>query len=45
MDNLRDLNVILSSRVPLVAVESLDENRFLGLLRDVVRGAFGGKAA
>jgi len=44
MDNLRDLNVILSSRVPLVAVESLDENRFLGLLRDVVRGAFGGKA-
>ncbi len=43
MDSLRDLNVILSSRVPFVVVESLDENRFLGLLRDLVRGAFGGK--
>jgi SpoVK/Ycf46/Vps4 family AAA+-type ATPase len=43
MDSLRDLNVILSSRVPFVVVESLDENRFLGLLRDLVRGAFGGR--
>jgi len=42
MNNLHDLNVILSSRVPLVVVESLDENRFLGLLGDIVRGAFGG---
>ncbi len=42
MNNLHDLNVILSSRVPVVVVESLDENRFLGLLRDIVRGAFGG---
>jgi SpoVK/Ycf46/Vps4 family AAA+-type ATPase len=44
MGSLHDLNVVLSSRVPLVVVESLDENRFLGLLRDLVRGAFGGKA-
>ena len=42
MDNLHDLNVILSSRVPLVVVETHDEDRFLGLLGDIVRGAFGG---
>jgi SpoVK/Ycf46/Vps4 family AAA+-type ATPase len=40
---LHDLNVLLSSPVPLVVVESVDETRFLGLLRDLVRGAFGGK--
>jgi len=44
MDNLHDLNVILGSRVPLVVVESLDENRFLGFLKDIVRGAFGGRS-
>ncbi len=42
MNHLHDLNVVLSSRVPLVVVESLEEERFLGLLRDLVRGAFGG---
>lgn len=42
MDNLHDLNVILSSRVPLIVVQSHDENRFLSLLGDLVRGAFGG---
>jgi SpoVK/Ycf46/Vps4 family AAA+-type ATPase len=42
MDNAHDLNVILSSRVPIVLVESHDETRFLGMLRDLVRGAFGG---
>ncbi len=42
LNYLRDLNVVLSSRVPLVVVESLEEQRFLGLLRDLVRGALGG---
>lgn len=45
MDNLHDLNVILSSRVPLIVVQSHDENRFLSLLGDLVRGAFGGARA
>jgi hypothetical protein len=40
MDNRHDLNVILSSRVPIVLVESLDERRFLELLVDMVGGAF-----
>ncbi len=43
MDNAHDLNVILSSRVPIVLVESQDETRFLDLLKDLVRGAFGGQ--
>ena len=43
MDNRNDLNVILSSRVPIVLVESLDEKRFLELLKDIVGGAFGGQ--
>ena len=43
MDNRHDLNVILSSRVPIVLVESLDERRFLELLVDMVGGAFGGQ--
>jgi SpoVK/Ycf46/Vps4 family AAA+-type ATPase len=43
MDNRHDLNVILSSRVPIVLVESQDENRFLDMLKDLVRGAFGGE--
>ena len=43
MDNRHDLNVILSSRVPIVLVESQDETRFLDMLRDLVRGAFGGE--
>ena len=43
MDNRHDLTVILSSRVPIVLVESLDENRFLELLKDIVCGAFGGQ--
>ena len=43
MDNRHDLNVILGSRVPLVVVETLDEKRFLDMLGDLVRGAFGGR--
>jgi SpoVK/Ycf46/Vps4 family AAA+-type ATPase len=43
MDNRHDLNVILSSRVPIVVVETLDEKRFLDMLGDIVRGAFGGR--
>jgi hypothetical protein len=43
MDNRHDLNVILSSRVPIVLVESQDEARFLDMLQDLVRGAFGGE--
>ena len=43
MDNRHDLNVILSSRVPIVVVETLDEKRFLGMLVDLARGAFGGR--
>lgn len=43
MDNRHDLNVILGSRVPIVLVESQDETRFLDLLQDLVRGAFGGQ--
>lgn len=43
MDNRHDLNVILSSRVPIVLVESLDEGRFLELLKDMVSGALGGR--
>jgi SpoVK/Ycf46/Vps4 family AAA+-type ATPase len=43
MDNRHDLNVILSSRVPIVLVESQDETRFLDMLKDLVRGAFGGE--
>jgi hypothetical protein len=42
MDNRHDLNVILSSRVPIVLVETQDETRFLDMLQDLVRGAFGG---
>ncbi|MDH3977902.1 MAG: AAA family ATPase [Gammaproteobacteria bacterium] len=42
MDNRHDLNVILSSRVPLVVVETLDEARFLNMLSDLMHGAFGG---
>lgn len=41
MDNRNDLNVILRSRVPLIVVESLDEKRFVAMLKDIVRGAFG----
>jgi len=43
MNNRHDLNVILSSRVPIVVVETLDEKRFLDMLGDLVRGAFGGR--
>lgn len=43
MDNRHDLNVILSSRVPLIVVETLDEKRFLEMLGDIVCGAFGGR--
>jgi len=43
MDNRHDLNVILSSRVPIIIVETLDENRFLEMLGDLVRGTFGGR--
>ena len=43
IDFRHDLNVILSSRVPIVLVESQDETRFLDLLKDLVRGAFGGQ--
>lgn len=43
MDNRHDLNVILSSRVPIVVVETLDEKRFLDMLVDLGRGAFGGQ--
>jgi SpoVK/Ycf46/Vps4 family AAA+-type ATPase len=43
MDSRHDLNVILSSRVPIVVVETLDERRFLDMLGDLVRGAFGGR--
>ncbi len=43
MDNRHDLNVILSSRVPIVVVETLDEKRFLEMLGDLVRGVFGGR--
>jgi len=43
MDNCHDLNVILNSRVPIVLVESQDETRILDLLKDLVRGAFGGR--
>jgi len=43
MNNRHDLNVILSSRVPIVVVETLDETRFLDMLGDLVRGAFGGR--
>jgi SpoVK/Ycf46/Vps4 family AAA+-type ATPase len=42
MDSRHDLNVILSSRVPIVVVETLDERRFLDMLGDLVRGTFGG---
>lgn len=41
MDNRNDLSVILRSRVPLIVVESLDEKRFVAMLKDIVRGAFG----
>ena len=41
MDNRNDLGVILRSRVPLIVVESLDEKRFVTMLKDIVRGAFG----
>ena len=43
MDNRHDLNVILHSRVPLVVVETLDEKRFLDMLRYLARGSFGGR--
>jgi hypothetical protein len=39
MDNSNDLSVILRSRVPLIVVESLDEKRFVAMLKDIVRGA------
>ncbi|MDJ0929009.1 MAG: AAA family ATPase [Gammaproteobacteria bacterium] len=39
---MHDLAVILASRVPIVAVETHEEGRFLGLLEDMSRGAFGG---
>ena len=42
MDNSNDLSVILRSRVPLVVVESLDERRFVAMLKDIVRSASGG---
>ena len=42
MDNRHDLNVILSSNVAIVVVETHDEHRFLDLLKDLARGAFGG---
>ena len=40
MDNAHDLNVILSSRVPIVLVESHDETRFLDMLKDLVRAGY-----
>ena len=39
MDNAHDLNVILSSRVPIVLVESQDETRFLEMLKEKGREA------
>jgi len=41
---VQDLAVILASRVPIVVVETQEENRFFDLLRDLSRGAFGGES-
>lgn len=42
MDNLHDLNVTLTSRIPLIIVETHDEARFMSMLNDLSQGAFGG---